>query len=46
MLVSVAGTIAAARWSRWPAYMAAVPIALAVVWNLYESLTALLPNIY
>lgn len=46
VFVSVGGTIAAARWSRWPAYMAAVPIALVVVWNLYESLAALLPNIY
>jgi sortase A len=46
VVISVAGTIAAARWSRWPAYMATVPIALAVVWNLYESIAALLPNIY
>jgi sortase A len=46
VFVSVAGTIAAARWSRWPAYMATVPIAFAVVWNLYQSIAALLPNIY
>jgi sortase A len=46
VIVSVGGTMVATRWSRWPAYMAMVPIALAVVWNLYENLAALLPNIY
>jgi LPXTG-site transpeptidase (sortase) family protein len=46
VIVSAGGTIAAARWSRWPAYMAVVPIALAIVWNLYENLAALLPNLY
>jgi sortase A len=46
VIVSVGGTIAASRWSRWPTYLAIVPIALAVVWNLYENIAALLPNIY
>jgi len=46
VIVSIGGTIAAARWSRWPAYLAFVPIALAVVWNLYANLSALLPNLY
>lgn len=46
VLISVAGTVAAARWSPWLAYMAAAPIALAVLWNLYQSLAALLPNVY
>jgi sortase A len=46
VIVSVGGTIAAARWSRWPAYIVIVPIALAVVWNLYQNLSALLPNLY
>jgi sortase A len=46
VIVSVGGTMAATRWSRWPAYLATLPIALAVVWNLYENLAALLPNIY
>lgn len=44
--ISAAGTIAAVRWSPWLAYLAAVPLALAVVWNLYQSLAALLPNLY
>jgi sortase A len=45
-LVSLGGVIAAARWSKWPAYMAAVPVVIAVVWNLYQNLAALLPNLY
>jgi sortase A len=44
--VSAAGTIGAARWSPWLAYLATVPLALAVLWNLYQSLAALLPNVY
>jgi sortase A len=44
--VSVGGTLAAIRWSKWPAYLVTIPIALAVVWNLYQSLAALLPNLY
>jgi LPXTG-site transpeptidase (sortase) family protein len=46
VIVAAAGTVAAARWSRWPAYMVAIPIALAIVWNLYQSVSALLPNLY
>ena len=46
VLVSAAGTVAASRWSPWLAYLAAAPAALAVLWNLYQSLAALLPNVY
>jgi LPXTG-site transpeptidase (sortase) family protein len=46
VIISVAGTVAAARWSPWLAYLTAAPLALAVLWNLYESLAALLPNVY
>jgi sortase A len=46
VIISVAGTFAAARWSRTLAYLSAVPLALAVLWNLYQSLAALLPNVY
>jgi LPXTG-site transpeptidase (sortase) family protein len=46
VLVSGVGTVAAARWSPWLAYLAATPLALAVLWNLYQSLAALLPNLY
>jgi LPXTG-site transpeptidase (sortase) family protein len=45
VVVSAAGTIAAARWARWPAYLVFVPIALLVIWNLYQNLAALLPNL-
>lgn len=45
VLVSAAGTIAAVRWAKWPAYIVFVPIALAVIVNLYQNLAALLPNI-
>jgi sortase A len=44
--VSALGTYAALRWSLWAAYLAAVPLALAVLWCLYQSLSALLPNLY
>lgn len=45
-LASAGGTIAATRWSRWPAYLVTAPVLLAVLWNLYQSLAALLPNVY
>jgi sortase A len=45
-LVSVGATVAAARWSPWLTYLCAAPIVLAVLWNLYENLAALLPNVY
>jgi sortase A len=44
--VSVGGTYAASRWSAWPAYLATAPAAMAVLWNLYENLASLLPNLY
>lgn len=46
VIISAAGTVATARWSPWLAYLAAAPLALAVLWNLYQNLAALLPNMY
>jgi sortase A len=46
VLVSAAGTVAAVRWSPWLAYLATAPLLLAILWNLYQNLAALLPNIY
>lgn len=46
LLISAAGTVAAVRWSPWLAYLSATPLALAVLWNLYQNLAALLPNLY
>jgi sortase A len=46
VILAVGGAVAAAQWSPWLAYLVAVPAVLAVVWNLYENLAALLPNLY
>ena len=46
VIVSVAGTVAAARWSPGLAYLVAAPLILAALWNLYQALAALLPNVY
>jgi LPXTG-site transpeptidase (sortase) family protein len=40
------GSFLAARWARWPAWIVTVPVLLAIVWNLYQALSALLPNLY
>lgn len=45
-LTGVGGAVAAARWSPWPVYLVLVPAVLAILWNLYQSLAALLPNLY
>ena len=42
---ALAGSLLAARWARWRAWVVAVPVLLAIVWNLYQSLSALLPNL-
>lgn len=46
LLVSIGGAVAARFWSRWPAYLCAAPLVLAVLWNVYENLAGLLPNVY
>ena len=33
------------RWARWPAWAVAVPVLFAIVWNLYQALSALRPNL-
>jgi sortase A len=43
---AVGAAAAAARWSSWPVYLVIAPIVLAIVWNLYENVAALLPNLY
>ena len=45
-LVSAGVTVAALRRSRWLAYLAGAPLLLAVLWNLYQNLAMLLPNVY
>lgn len=46
LLTSIVGTVAAYRWSRWPAYLCFIPVAIAATWNVYENAAALLPNLY
>lgn len=33
------------RWGKWETYVVGTPIALAVVWNIYENLGRVLPNL-
>jgi LPXTG-site transpeptidase (sortase) family protein len=44
-VAALAGSFLAARWARWPAWIVAVPVLVAIIWNLYQSLSALLPNL-
>ena len=44
--VSALATFGAARWAPWPTYVAAAPIVLVIVWNIYQNLAAVLPNVY
>jgi sortase A len=46
VILAVGGAVAAAQWSPWLTYLVVVPAVLAVVWNMYENLAALLPNLY
>jgi len=46
VIVSAAATFGAMRWSPLLTYLAATPVLLAVLWSLYQSLAALLPNVY
>ncbi len=40
------GSYLAVRWARWPAWIVTIPVLVAIVWNLYQALSALLPNLY
>jgi sortase A len=40
------GSYLAAKWARWPAWIVTIPVLAAIIWNLYEALSALLPNLY
>jgi sortase A len=45
-IAALLGSFLAARWARWPAWIVAVPVLIAIIWNLYQNLSALLPNLY
>jgi sortase A len=46
LLTVIAATVAAHRWSRWPTYLLAAPVVIAVTICVYQNLAGLLPNIY
>lgn len=46
LLLALAVPFAATRWSPAATYLCAAPIALAVLWNLYENIALVLPNMY
>lgn len=46
LVLAVAAPFLAVRWSPVATYLCAAPVALAVVWNLYENLALLVPNMY
>lgn len=46
LVTSLLGTLAARRWSRWPVYLAAAPVVIALTWCVYENVATLLPNVY
>jgi sortase A len=45
LVISLAMSWAYLRWSRWPAYVLSTPVLLAVLWNVFENLARLLPNL-
>lgn len=46
LLASITATIAAHRWSRWPAYLVMAPVIIALTWCVYENAAGLLPNLF
>lgn len=46
LAVVFVAVLAFTRWTPVAAYICLAPLALAVVWNLYENLACLLPNLY
>lgn len=46
LLLAIAIPLLINRWSPAAVYLCAAPIALAVLWNLYDNLALLLPNMY
>ena len=46
LIAVIIATVAANRWSRWPAYLCMAPVVLALTWCVYENLACLLPNLY
>ena len=45
VLLAVATTWSYARWRRLPTWLVSTPVLLAVLWNVYENVARLLPNV-
>ncbi len=45
LAVAVLGTLAVQRWAPWPTYLCLAPVTLAVLWNVYENVATVLPNV-
>lgn len=45
VVVAVAVPWLAVRWAAWPTYLVATPVVLAVLWNVYEAVARMLPNL-
>lgn len=45
-VVAFTGSFLAVKWARWPAWIAATPVLIAIIWNLFQAVSALLPNLY
>jgi sortase A len=46
LLATITATVAAHRWSRWPAYLVMSPVIIALTWCVYENLAGLLTNLF
>jgi sortase A len=46
LLLGLAGTVYCyQQFGRWPTYLAAMPVLLAILWNVFEALARFLPNV-
>jgi LPXTG-site transpeptidase (sortase) family protein len=46
LITVIAATVAEHRWSRWPTYLLATPVVIAVTICVYQNVAGLLPNLY
>ena len=46
VLIMIAAVLGRRHWQTWPALACLAPIALAVLWNVYENAAILLPNLF
>ncbi len=46
LITVIAATVAEHRWARWPTYLLATPVVIAVTICVYQNVAGLLPNLY